>query len=331
MSATSKPSAQAKPGCARMIRTLLPRPLHEFIGDNRQVMVLETDTQLYSLLTQEDYEALASNGVTFPRVLIDNKAEHQVRVVVGQHHGDQNALATFGFVATHQNFVGVGTLLEKLKRLQSAQPVNFTQLSSQHEKAMRDEMDPGSKTSALLRTASQKVTIAKDEGIETITLNMFRGATVLLSNTLLFEQLEVRSGERAGVIRTMVSSRVLTSTHMMALIEFGDGSFDFVNVRKLELTGRVATDDHFRTLCSTPLAERVKEHFADKFTHAKSLSGAKRDRPSRGGGKHSTPAHSTKKSLTEPAQESDTESAENTCSNCTDLVCACFTFACCSV
>ena len=144
MSATSKPSAvKAKPGCARMIRTLLPRPLHEFIGDNRQVMVLETDTQLYSLLTQEDYEALASNGVTFPRALIDNKAEHQVRVVVGQHHGDQNALATFGFVATHQNFVGVGTLLEELKRLQSAQPVHFTQLSSQQEKAMREEMpDP---------------------------------------------------------------------------------------------------------------------------------------------------------------------------------------------
>ena len=232
----------------------------------------------------------------------------------------------------HKNLLDTQALLSELKRAQVPQMVNFTSLTREQEKNMREQMDPKYKTSNLLRTVGQKITIAMDEGVDSITLSNFKGATRLPSNSLLFEQLEVLQENRTGVIRTLVSSRTLTSTHLLVLIEFDDGSYDFVNVRKLEPTGRVATDDHFRTLCATPLAERVKEHFADKFTHAKSLSGAKRGRPSRGGGKQSTPAQTTKKRRAEPrAQGLDTESAEETCSSCADLVCACFTFACCSV
>ena len=67
---------------------LLPRPCQEFIGDERLVMVLETDTQLYSLLNRADFDALTANGVVFPPVLVATKeGDGVVHVVVGQEAG----------------------------------------------------------------------------------------------------------------------------------------------------------------------------------------------------------------------------------------------------
>ena len=40
----------------------------------------------------------------------------------------------------------------------------------------------------------------------------------------------MQCGTRKGILRTFISSKKLTSTHMMALVEFDEDAFDFITV-----------------------------------------------------------------------------------------------------
>lgn len=183
---------------------------------------LEARCPFFALLSSEDHLRFTSNQEALPASVSVHDSEDYIYYLVQQC----SMLAAGAWLSVRFQYLDPSMLIAELKPEQSNLYEKVTQETEQQLlKFMTNE------TKSLRRTDPSSLSF-QSQKTEKFSALGYQGLVIKARNTHLFRRLVVQCGApaRNGILRTMISSKKLTSTHTMALVEFDDESFDFITV-----------------------------------------------------------------------------------------------------
>lgn len=196
----------------------LQRPMTAYVGKTRAISVLMDKEQYFSLLSAEGHQACKANeGLSLSVVVRDGQDTELYPVL------QTSLLAAAAWLCVKMQYLDPATLVP------DPQPVLYEDVTVNMQAQLLALMNNETKT--FRRTAAVAHTFPFCQGADSsISAQVYEGVVIKGSDTHLFRRLVVQCGTRKGILRTFISSKKLTSTHMMALVEFDEDAFDFITV-----------------------------------------------------------------------------------------------------